>query len=191
MYRTLLTIVPLALLALSVPGCASNTTDLPSLGAALTGPPGVLKSPEQQVTEQATAAISHYYEVLTRVTTGGPADELGTVAAAPYLDQLRREIDDLRRDTTITGTLRAGSVSSVKVVAPQDDQKAPIPGQAQAEMRVCEDRSRLAVTGRAADALPPPTRLRRFVLINSGWPQGQWVITNQFAMPGTDCTKPY
>ncbi|GAB4590063.1 hypothetical protein [Nocardia sp. IFM 10818] len=185
--------LPLTAIVVSMAACTSNSTDVPNLaGAALTGPPGVLKSPEQQATEQATAAITRFYEVLTRVVTGGADEELEAVATAPYLDQLRRELADLRApEVRVTGSLRAAAASSVKIIAPQDEEKAPIPGQASAELRVCEDRSRLQVSGRDPASLPSQTRLRRFVLINPGWPQGNWVIAQQFAMPNTDCTKQY
>ncbi|MBF6333614.1 hypothetical protein [Nocardia transvalensis] len=191
------TMVRLAVvLAITVAACTSNRTDLPALnGPVLTGPPGVAKSPEQQATEGATAAITHYYEVLSRVLTGaGDPGELASVAAPPYLDQLQREVGDVKGpDATIAGTVRAGAVSPVKVVAPQDENKAPIPGEAQAEMRVCEDRSGLKVTGKPTDAAVTSSRLRRFFLVDAGWPapQSQWVIQRQYAMPNTACDKPY
>lgn len=180
--------------ALASASCANNQTVLPALDdPVLAGPEGVLKSPEQQATEQATAAITRYYQVLSGVLSGATAEaELASVASAPYLQQLQREVHDLKSpEVRIAGTVRAGAVAPVKIVAPQDREKAPIPGQAQAEMRVCEDRAGLTVTGKPADSLPSAARLRRFVLTNPQWPAGQWVIERQFAMPDTACDKPY
>lgn len=190
------TLMPLLALALTASACANNHTELPAAlnAPVLTGPPGVMKSPEQQVTEQATAAISHYYDVLSRVTTGTAQDsDLGSVASGAYLGQLAREIHDLKGpNVTITGSVRAGAITPVKVVAPQDNKKDPIPGQASAELRVCEDRSTLNITGKPAGAPPAQTRLRRFVLVNPSWPAaGTWTITTQFAMPNTSCASAY
>ncbi|MEV6774384.1 hypothetical protein AB0N05_37685 [Nocardia sp. NPDC051030] len=186
----------LVLASVFVVGCASNNTDLPSLGGTqLSGPKGVAQSPEQQATGGAMEAVTRYYVVLSRVLTGGDEAEFETVVGPDYLDPLKRELGALRAPgVTITGKVSvAGSPDPSRVVAPQDSDKNPIPGEAQVELRVCEDRTQLKVTGAPAQAVGPQTRLRRFQLINTAWPDPKtWKIARQYVpFQDTSCDSLY
>lgn len=192
--RLLLTVGSLVLAAAG--GCAQNDTTLPNLGGPqLTGAPGVMKSPAQQATEGASEVLTSYYAVLSRVLTGAadPA-ELNSSVSADYLGQITKEIEGLRGpDVTITGSVRPAKFSpGLSIVAPQDANRNPIPGEAKVELKVCEDRTALKVEGAPADKVPPQTRLRRYVLINRAWPAPGWTIERQL-VPFADysCDKAY
>lgn len=184
---------------LSLVGCASNKTALPpSSGPVLDGPKGTLKSPEQMATEQATAAIDEFYKVFSATLTdrGAPPEALSTVAAAQYFGAASAEVKSVRdRDLTVTGVIRASAAVSIRISAPKDIDGAPIPGEATAEMRVCEDRSGLTTLGKdgapVKDPAALPAELRRFAMVNYGWPGSGWVIVRQMAMPHTSCEKQF
>lgn len=188
-----------AVAVLSLSGCANNKTALPPpSGPVLDGPKGTLKSPEQMATEQATAAIDEFYRIFSAALTdrGAAPEALSTVATAQYLGAASAEVKSVRdRDLTVTGVVRASAAVSIRISAPKSVEGAPIPGEATAEMRVCEDRSGLSTIGKdgvpVKDPAALPAELRRFAMVNTGWPGSGWVIVRQMAMPHTSCEKQF
>lgn len=176
-------IAAIAVLALiSLTGCsafnnAAATLETPTEGPTFTGPPGSLKSPEQQATEAALVAVDEYYAVLADVVKpNADINKLDTVAAGTYLDSTKHILEkDVVDIPNAGGKVIKSTVTTHDI--PKDETGTPIPGIATIELNVCL-------------ALPDGTQqLGRPILTNTTWPNPSgWKVTSDYTLPDTPCT---
>lgn len=167
------------LAAVVLAGCGGGASDVPVVigsQAAFEGAAGVMQSPEQQAGDQATAAVREYYAVLDQVESDRGVDvgRLGEVTVEPMTAMVAREVETAREaGVVVSGVRRVAAVTVGSVVAPKDEDGAPVAGEASAELRVCLDWSgyeSVGVDGGVTDPDRPETSLSKPSLVNAVWP---------------------
>ncbi len=186
--------------ALITTGCTFFGTDTSALdattGPTFTGPPGSLKSPEQQAGEAAVAKVADYYAVLVRLDKDPNADlnALDTVAAGGFLETTKRAVTQRRKDKiAATGDIKVLKPTIRNHEIPKDDKGIPTRGTATVELDLCLDRStyneKRPDGSSPLDPNRPKTELGKPILKNQSWPDpAGWRVTSEYALPGTPCT---
>lgn len=162
---------------------------------ALTGLEGAGRSPGQQATESAIAAVEGMYKVRAEVSND-PAKDLNLLAqhiGDPALKEIRADVE-LRRSQGIVskGELKAISTKPDQLDAPQDRDGNPKPGKAEVLLRTCTDVTDYhSYRGDGSDTIDPnrlPQSEQVYRVVNDSWPSSDgWRVVENTVMEEMPC----
>lgn len=197
--RTAITTALLAAVLAGTAACGGDT----DTGATPTSsePPKITdiehagRSPEQQATEGAIAAVKGMYSAQLEV--GGDATKdlalLDQYMVDPYLKAMRDDIT-LRRSKGIIseGEIRIVRTKPEEVTAPQDKDGNPIAGEAEVLLRTCVDVTDYHSIDPEGNDTVDPNRLEQaqavFRVENKEWPSGSgWRVVENTLPTVEEC----
>jgi hypothetical protein len=181
--RTAITTALLAAVLAGTTACGGDT----DTGATPTSsePPKITdiehagRSPEQQATEGAIAAVKGMYSAQLEVEGDHTKDLniLSQYMVDPYLKAMRENVT-LRRSKGIVseGEIRVVRTKPEEVTAPKDEDGNPIPGEAEVLLKACVDVSDFHAFDPEGNDTVDPNRLEQsqgvFRVVNEDWPSG-------------------
>ena len=193
--RTAVTAAFLAALMAGTTACGTgddNTDPQPSEPPKITDVEHAGRSPEQQATEGAVAAVEGMYDAQLEVG-GDPTADLALLdqyMVDPYLEAMRADIT-LRRSKGIVseGEIQVMRTHPEEVTAPKDEKGNPVSGNAEVLLKTCVDVSTYASIDPEGNDTVDPDRLEQvqaiFRVENTEWPSGAgWrVVENTLPEP--------
>lgn len=175
----------------SEPAPTSTSTEQPALSGV--GPAG--RSPGQQATEGAIAAVKGMYSAQVELESD-PAKSLSLLdqyMVDPYLTAMRSNIE-LRRSKGIVseGEIRVIRTNPDEVTAPTDEDGNPVRGAAEVLLRTCVDVSELHAYDPEGNDTVDPNRLEQaqaiFRVVNDEWPSGDgWRVVENTLPVAEEC----
>lgn len=176
-------------------GTDTNAAPTSSEPPKITGIEHAGRSPEQQATEGAIAAVKGMYSAQVEVE-GDATKDLGLLdqyMVDPYLKAMRDNIT-LRRSKGIIseGEIRVARTHPEEVTAPKDEDGNPVAGDAEVLLKTCVDVSDLrAIDPEGNDTIDPnrlPQAQAVFRVVNPEWPSGAgWRVMENTLPAAEEC----
>lgn len=185
--------------SIALSGCTSDDNEpaptTTNEEEALTGLEGAGRSPGQQATEGAIAAVEGMFK--DRATLeNDPAKDIGLLERTtvdPYLKALKADIE-LRRSQGIVGQgeIKVVSTKPDQLDAPQDREGNPKPGKAEVLLRTCADVTDYhSFRGDGSDTIDPnrlPQSEGIYRVVNESWPASDgWRVVENTVMEEQPC----
>lgn len=160
----------------SEPAPTTTSTEQPALSGV--GPAG--RSPGQQATEGAIAAVKGMHKARATIENDPRADINGVsqYLMEPYLGLLKADME-LRRSRGIAaeGEITVVRTTADEVEAPADEKGSPVRGEAEVLLRTCEDISQKKYIGAAGEDLNrtdlPDQVQAIYRVVNKDWPAAE------------------
>lgn len=153
------------------------------------------RSPEQQATEGAIAAVKGMYKARATIENDPRADmnQIAQFTTEPYLGRLSADME-LRRSQGIVGEgeIRVVRTNPEEVTAPKDEKGNPIAGDAEVLLKTCADVTEYHSYGPDKKDLVDPDRLPQqqsiYRVVNQEWPSGSgWRIVENTLPTVEEC----